>query len=410
MPDYPHLGWDPAPGSPPAVAALRTRLRASAEALGTAHRLIDRLTAESHHWHGEAADAFRTALDDETATCLRAAHRSTARAASALGRWHDDLVSHQSTARHYDTLAHEALTTLSHAEPHATHLRSLPDPPARELHRATETVREARESLAGVRRLARELEETHRAAAGKVAEGLRWAERLAPEEPGLLDKVLEWVDEDLGDVLSDVSAGAGFLALILGASCPPLGLALLFIGTGASIGALALHTADPHLRRSLKEGLTKGEFNAGFWDSVVTLTGDALGSVPGVASIAHGAKSASTAVHAATAAGESGAVAMTHVGYAGFTQGAKSAMDDMRHVENPLTEWALRSTPEGVKSTVKYGFPTAGAATAASHYTPLNDDETYTSGATGVDGARAVLDDGPSSAAKLSQAWASLTR
>ncbi|MFF9867224.1 hypothetical protein ACF1G0_17670 [Streptomyces sp. NPDC013953] len=38
---FPHLGWNPAPGSPAEIAALRSKLTASASALGTAYRLVD---------------------------------------------------------------------------------------------------------------------------------------------------------------------------------------------------------------------------------------------------------------------------------------------------------------------------------------------------------------------------------
>ncbi|MFI1395566.1 hypothetical protein [Streptomyces sp. NPDC020681] len=412
MPDYPHLGWNPAPGSPAAILALQTKLSTSAAALGTAHRLVDQLLGESTYWRGEAADAFRSALDGDLPRYLRNAHRSVSKAASHLRRWHDDLVGHQATARRYDTQAKLDRTALTKAEAGYDRLRSAPDTTEPELLAAAEAVTKAREALESVRRLARELEETHRAEAGRVAKGLEGATgRLAPQEPGVLDEVLRWVDEDLGDFLSDVSAVAGFLALVIGPFFPPAGLALLFVATGASIGALALHATDSRIQKSMKDGFTKGEFDADFWDSTVTLTGDALGSVPGVAAIAHGAKSATAAVHAAGAIGDS-AAAMTAVraGSDSFVIGAKSAMNGMREVENPLTAWALQHTSDPVQKAVKYALPGAGVGTVATHYGPWSDDQTVSDSATAVDGGRAVLDDGPSSAAKAAHAWASLTR
>ncbi|WP_413777703.1 putative T7SS-secreted protein [Streptomyces sp. AM8-1-1] len=410
-PDYPHLGWNPVPGNPSAVSTLQTKLTSSAEALGTAHRLVSELLGQSSFWRGEAADAFRAAIDGELPRYLKNAHRSVSKAAKQLGRWHDDLVSYQATARRYDTQAKLDTAAITKAEAHHDLLRAAASTPEPELRAAAESVTKAREALASVRKLARELEDAHGAEAGRIAKGLNEAtERLAPKEPGALDRFLKWVDEDLGDLLSDISAGAGFLALVLGPVCAPLGLALLFVATGASIGALALHATDSRIHKSLKDGFTKGKFDADFWDSTVTLTGDALGSVPGVAAIAHGAKSASAAVHAGGAVADAGAMAAMRAGSDGFAGGAKTAMDDMRRVENPLTGWALQSTPVAVKESVKYGLPAAGAATAVSHYTPLDDNETFANSATGADGFRAVVDDGPSSGAKLAQAWTSLVR
>ncbi|GGZ33703.1 hypothetical protein GCM10010387_29870 [Streptomyces inusitatus] len=411
MSDHPHLGWNPTPGSPPAIAALRTGLASSAASLATAHRLLDQLLGESSFWHGQAADAFRTALDGELPRYLRDAHRSVSHAARELSRWHDDLLSLQATARRYDTRAGLCAQTLTHARTHELHLRAAPSTPPHTLRTATTAVTDAQDALDSVLRLARELEEEHHARARRIAKSLDEAvERLAPEEPGVLGKVLKWVEEDLGDLLSDVSAIAGFLALVIGPFFAPAGLALLFVATGASLGALALHSTDPKVQRSLKNGFTKGEFDAEFWDNAVTLTGDALGSVPGLASIAQGAKSATAAAHTAQAVAGSGITTTTRAGAQGFGNGTVSAMDEMRQVENPLTSWALRRTPEPVQRTVKYALPASGAATAMSHYGPWSDDETVSHGATAVDGARAALDDGPGSAAKAARVWTSLNR
>ncbi|WP_405804664.1 hypothetical protein OG729_05610 [Streptomyces sp. NBC_00210] len=409
MPEYPHLGWDPAPGSPSAIAALQKKLSTSATALGTAHRLVDELLGESTYWRGEAAEAFRGALDGDLPRHLKNAHRSVSKAASKLRVWHDDLVGYQATARRYDTRAKLDAAALTRAESHEEHVRSAPDLPEAELRTAGEAVTRAREALESVRRLARELEETHRVGAGRVARALNEAtERLAPPEPGAFDRVLRWLDEDLGDFLSDVSAAVGFAAMVVGPFCPAVGLALLFVATGASIGALAHHLTDSRVQKSLKDGFTKGDFDASFWDSAVTVTGDALGSVPGVAAIAQGAKSASAAAQAATAVADSGRLAAVRAGSEAFTSAAKNAMDGMRQVENPLTGWALRSTHPVVHESVAYTLSGTGAATAISHFTPLDDNETAANSATVVDGARAVLDDGPSSAAKAAHAWASL--
>ncbi|MCX4820624.1 hypothetical protein OG883_12015 [Streptomyces sp. NBC_01142] len=411
MPEYPYLGWNPVPGSPSAISALQRKLSTSATALGTAHRLVNQLLGESAYWQGEAADAFRGALDGDLPRYLKNAHRSVSKAASQLQTWHDDLVGYQATAKRYDARAELDQAAVTRAEAHHEKTRTAPELTESELTAAADAVTKAREALESVRKLARELEETHRMEAGRIARALNEAtDKLAPQEPGALDKALKWLDEDLGDFLSDVSAAVGFAALILGPFFPAVGLVLLFVAAGASMGALAHHLTDSKVQKSLKDGFTKGEFDADFWDSAVTVTGDTLGSVPGVAAIAHGAKSASAATHAATAVVDSGGLAAMRVGSEGFARGAKTTMDGMRQVENPLTEWALRGTPHLVKEGVKYTFSGAGAATAGSHYTSHDDNEAVSHTATAVDGTRAVLDDGPSAAAKAAHAWASLSR
>ncbi|MFJ8647653.1 putative T7SS-secreted protein [Streptomyces sp. NPDC093546] len=403
---FPHLGWDPAPGSPAEIAALRSKLTSSATALGTAHRLVQQLLGESSYWKGEAADAFREALDGELPRYLGNAHRSLTKAASRLGTWHDSLVSYQATARRYETQAVLHAKSLRSAESTHAATTSRADASPSDLHAATTALTEAREALQHVRRLARELEETHRAEAARVAKCLDEAtDRLAPEEPGVLSRAIDWISEDLGDVLSDVSAVMGFAGLVLGAAFPPLGLGLMIVATGASMGALGLHLSDDKVRASLRDGFTKGEFDADFWDNAVTLTGDTLGSIPGVAALAEGTK----ALRASTSLTGSGTLADLGAGAREFADASKSSIDELRHIESPLTEWALREAHPRVRDGVKYGVPATGAVTAASHYSPLDENETVSNSATAVDGTRAAIEDAPTSAARLAHVWASLS-
>ncbi|MET9800497.1 putative T7SS-secreted protein [Streptomyces sp. NPDC006368] len=403
---FPHLGWDPAPGSPTEIAALRTRLASSATALGTAHRLVDQLLTESSYWKGEAADAFREALDGDLPRYLRNAHRSLTKAAGRLGAWHDALVDYQATARRYETQAGLCAKRLRAAESSYASTTARADASASALTSAADALTEARDALAHVRRLARELEETHRTEASGIAKALNEAtDKLAPKEPGALSKALKWIEEDLGDVLSDVSAILGFVSLVIGVAFPPVGLAVMILATGASMGALALHLADSKVRTSLRDGFTKGKFDADFWNNAVTLTGDTLGSVPGVAALAQGAKS----VRAASTITGSATLADLGAGARELASASKSSLDELRQVENPLSAWALQEAHPAVRSGVKYGVPATGAVTAGSHYTSLNDDDTFSNSTTAVDGTRAVIDDAPTSAARVAHVWASLS-
>ncbi|MER5884789.1 hypothetical protein ABT160_13245 [Streptomyces sp. NPDC001941] len=407
MTAYEHLGWDPAPGSPTEIAALAGKLGASAKALGTAHDLVTRLLAESGGWRGEAAGAFREALDGELPGQLGRARRSLAKAAGGLTRWHDDLVGYRETARRYDARAARDTTALRAAEGAYERARTTGE----DLEAAGAALTRARAALASVLVAARELEETHRAGAsavakcleGEVGKGLRG-------EVGWLERGLGWVDENLGDLLSDVSAVSGLLAVTVGALFPPVGVALLFVAAGASTGALAVHLADPKVRASLKDGLTRGKCDAEFWDNAVTVTGDALGSVPGVAVLGHGARSATAAARVAAAAGEAGSLTGLRSLAGEFAGGAHTAMSELRTVENPLSEWALRRASPTVRTVANVAVPATGAATAVSHYTPLDEDEAFSGTATVVDGARTLTDDAPGTAAKAAHAWTSLSR
>ncbi|WP_455360242.1 hypothetical protein [Streptomyces sp. SYSU K21746] len=418
-PVYPHLGWNPAPGSATEIGALHTKLSASATSLGTAHRLIDRLLGESAYWQGEAADAFRDAIDGDLPRYLRNAHRSVSKAAKQLHAWHEDLVGYQALARKYEAQAKEHRAAVATAEStHATAAThpdlTAPDPSAaaaasRTLDAATASVTRARAALESVRKLARELEETHRAEASRIAKALNEAtDRLAPREPGALSEFVDWMVEDLSDILSGVSAIAGFAGLVLSAVFPPVGLALLIVATGTSLAALVLHASDPKIRKSLTGGFTKGEFGSEFWKSTVTLTGDALGAVPGVAAVAQGAKAGCAAARTASAVPDAAMPAIARAGAREFTGASKSAMEELRDIDNPLTGWALRHASSGVQQTAKYGLPATGAATAIGGFTSLDENDTYSHTATAVDGARNIIDDGPSNVAKAAHAWAAL--
>ncbi|MGW0613583.1 WXG100 family type VII secretion target [Streptomyces sp. NPDC002788] len=85
---YPNLGWNPVPGIPAEVAALQQKVKAAADALDSSHRQIERLLGESAHWEGDAADAFRDALDGELPKYMKNAARSLDKAAASLeARW-----------------------------------------------------------------------------------------------------------------------------------------------------------------------------------------------------------------------------------------------------------------------------------------------------------------------------------
>ncbi|MEV6786097.1 hypothetical protein [Streptomyces sp. NPDC051098] len=406
-PDYPHLGWNPVPGNPSAVSTLQTKLNSSAEALGTAYRLVTELLGQSSFWHGEAADAFRAAIDGELPKYLKNAHRSVSKAAKQLGRWHDDLVSYQATARRYDTQAKLDTATITKAEAHHDLLRAAASTPEPELRAAAESVTKAREALASVRKLARELEEAHGAEAGRIAKGLNEATvKLAPKEPGVLSKAANWLDDNLGDVLSLLSASVALLAIFVAA---PVTVPLLFAAAGLSLAALISHASDPKHSSALKAGFTQGKFNGQFWSSAVTLGGDALGALPGVGAVAQGAKGMTAVSRSSIAAGES---ASTTFRNSARTFGADSslAMREADEAPKPVLEWVVRRTSPDVEKPLQTGLASSAVITAGVGLTPVEDDERVRNTATGADGARIAASDGPGAGVNAARTWTQLTR
>lgn len=371
MSDSAALGFDPAPGNPVAVQALAKKLHSSASSLAETCRVIDSLVSHSAAWQGEAASAFRASLSQELPRNLRAAHTSLAEAARRLTGWHDTLVSHRTLAARYASRAAAATTE---------------------------------EALSDARRLAHELASEHAAAARRVAKTLTaTAQRLAPKEPGVLESIWNKIVDDPADALSNASAILGAVGAAVAVICAPAGMGIMLVAGGLSLAALTMHLADPTFRKPLADGFTKGKFDAGFWKSGVTLLGDGLGAVPGVAAVASGAKAGTVAARAAMAIPEASALSGLSPGAGAFAQTTWSTANELRTVESPLTLWALRSSTPEVREGVGVGVAATGAATAGLGY--AFDGDTAENSYTAVDGTRVVLDDAPSAVAKSARFW-----
>ncbi|WP_328928691.1 hypothetical protein OG429_31825 [Streptomyces sp. NBC_00190] len=372
MTDHATLGFDPAPGDPAAVLALTRKLSASAASLGEASRVVKALVSHSSDWQGEAATAFRASLSQDLPRYLGSAHTSLAEAAKRLTGWHETLVAHRALAARYEAQAASAKSP---------------------------------EALADARRLARELATEHATEARRVAQTLDTAsDRLAPKEPGLLSSIWHKIVDDPGDALSNASAVLGLLGAGIALACPPAGLAVMLVAGGLSLAALTTHLADPKFRKPLVDGATRGEFDADFWKSSVTLLGDAAGSVPGLAAVASGAKAGAAAARAAmVAAPEASALSSLGEGATAFRSTTWSTANTLREVESPLTAWALRESPQHVRDRVGVAVAGAGATTAVLDY--ASDSDAVEHGSTAADGVRGVLDDAPSTVAKSRQFW-----
>ncbi|CAL9403696.1 hypothetical protein SUDANB6_01509 [Streptomyces sp. enrichment culture] len=411
---YPHLGFNPAPGSVSAVSDLTAKLRRSAQTIADAHRMIENLRSGSS-WEGDAAVAFREQLDGALPTNLKNAHTSITRAAAALADWQKALDGYQDRARTLDGQAKEAKGRIEAAEGREkaasgnpdlklagrtfTDDAALKDAQARldkateELNKAREAVNDARTAYDDVIKRARELEEDHSTDARGKARVLRDStEKLAPEEPNWFEKSMDWVDENLTDVLGAVAAIAGLAALFFAV---PVGPALLLVAAAASAATMISRLSDPKVWASLKDGFTKGEFDADFWNNSVGLAGDALGVVPGVGAVARGINGAA---RSASASGE-----VLSLGQKLSSAGSKTWLAAERLASggpSPLSSWLVKGTsnPAHYGHLLDKGVASAGVLTGtygvAKNAWEEIKNPTAESVGTGMDAGRALTFDG----------------
>lgn len=413
MTSYPSLGFDPAPGSVPVVSELTSRLQKSAQTISEAHKMIENLRSGGD-WEGDAAVAFREQLDGALPTNLKNAHSSITKAAAALADWQKALDGYQQRARALDGDAKDAKGRIETAEGQEKSASANPDlklagktftddaelrnAQAR-LDRATEELTKAREAVTNAKtaysdviRKAQELQEEHGTDARGKARVLRDStDKLAPEEPNWFEKAMDWVGDNLTDILGAIAAIAGLAALFFAV---PVGPILLLVAAAASAATLISRLSNPVVRASLKDGFTKGEFDADFWSNSIGVVGDALGVVPGASSLIRG-------VNGAVRAANAGTEALT-LGQKLASAGGKTltVAERIRTAENPLTMWLVKgaSNPQAVAGIIDTGVAGAGALTGTYGVAKnLWDDiknPTAENIGTGMDGARAGSFDG----------------
>ncbi|WP_282704238.1 putative T7SS-secreted protein [Streptomyces sp. CC219B] len=318
---YPALEFVPCPGDAHSAKHVANIVQRTAKALD---EISDALhgTGEAD-WKGHHADAFREQFDDDFRPKIDQAKRSFGKAARALTDWADEMPAWQRKAEALESQAQDAKDAMRAAKDKLSGLPPKPlldlppkdDAAARKQEKA-EKDRSAAELAAStaesdldrIRAQARKLATDYDLEGRSVARRLDKAMNIAPNEPGLLDKLgdvladigkalgaldeviagavkaavadaIKWLSEHayaiaaLGDVLATVSAVLGAASLVmLGLSVffPPLALGAVAVSIasgGFALGALALHSTARL---------------AGGSDVVSnrTLAQDALGSLP----------------------------------------------------------------------------------------------------------------------------------
>ncbi|WP_037619278.1 hypothetical protein [Streptomyces aureus] len=402
-PDYPHLGFDPVPGSTETVGGLRKKLTGCAKVLEETHGLVTRLM-DGSYWKGDAAVAFREQLDGGPLPLnLRNAARSVRKAAGQLDRWEGELDDFQRRAKRLEQDAKDAQAALDRAHGRAATAADSPDLDGKgaahdaahkSLTKAKAAVDDAEDALRRIRGKARELAEEHerraRLRAGRIREATR---KLAPHEPGWFDSALDWITENLPDILSTLGAVIGLVALFVVSGGTVA--AVLLLATAALSGtALALRVfGDPTLRESLWDGFTKGEFDIDFWSNVVTVGGDALGVLPGIGAVGKGA------AIAVRATGEAGEVLTLSQRAARFGTETMEHAKSIAELDNALLGFTVRGArAASIAKTVEVTSASIGVGTAGFGLVmaavDTDDDGLKDGSVASVDGARLGLDAG----------------
>ncbi|KEG40734.1 MULTISPECIES: enoyl-CoA hydratase/isomerase family protein [Streptomyces] len=284
---YPNIGRNPTPGSVEDTRELAKRLGSLASELGTAVRQLERI--ECGAWKGKTALAFTEYVGQDVTPLVRKSYESFGKASRALHRWADELADFQDEAARLDKAAGKALDAKDTAEKEAK-------------GKGSDDLATAAGDVDGVIQKVHGLEERYKQAAARIGKELDKAADIAPNEPGFWDKLGQsiadawdatgdWLKEHadlikvIGDVLSDVTAVLGMLAIVT-LPFPPL--AAIF-GTAALIGSglsLAAH------------GVAKA---AGADVSWLQVGLDAVGLLPGIGLFGKGIKVVGRADALATA-------------------------------------------------------------------------------------------------------------
>ncbi|MFJ6070322.1 hypothetical protein ACIQFU_05655 [Streptomyces sp. NPDC093065] len=398
-PEYPHLGFNPVPGDTECVRGLEKKLSGCAKVLQEAYDLVTKLL-DGSYWKGDAAVAFREQLDGGPLPLnLKNAAHSVRKAAKQLDRWEGELDDFQRRARKLEGDAKDAQAVVDRARGRVERAGGGDGDTARKaLTRANGDLDDAEAELRKIIGRAERLAEEHEEKAGYRARKIRDATRkLVPHEPGWFDEVLDWLGDNLPDILSFVAGSIGVVALLLSG---PLGwgiatvAALMLTASGLSLAALGLRLADPEVRASLWDGMTKGELDADFWSNAVSVGADAAGALPGIAAVAKGSFEATRAVR------RSGQVLDFWQRAGTYGSRIVDEAGAITTLENSMVARAVRgfSDPGRAASVVSGTSAIVGVGTGGfglyNKVVDAEDDGIKDGTVAGIDGSRLVLDGG----------------
>ncbi|MDQ0406074.1 putative T7SS-secreted protein [Streptomyces sp. NPDC000349] len=395
-PSYPRLGFNPVPGDTEAVRGLEKKLSGCAKVLQEAYDLVTKLL-DGSYWKGDAAVAFREQLDGGPLPLnLKNAAHSIRKAARQLDRWEAELGDFQRRARKLEEDARDARAAVERAQGRVD--KAGDDPDRKVLTRANGDLEDAQDELNKVIGKAKRLAGEHEEKAGHRARKIRDAtKKLVPHEPGWFDEALDWLGDNLPDILSFTAGLVGVAALLLAG---PMGwgvaalAALLLTASGLSVGALALRLMDSEVRASILDGITKGELDADFWSNAVSVGADFAGALPGVGAVAKGSIEALHASRTATSSlsfwQKAAAYGSRSLDEAGHISGLENSLvaRAVRGFSNPEKAAKIAAVASGLTGTSTGGLGLYGKAVDA------EDDGIKDGAVAAIDGSRLILDNG----------------
>jgi hypothetical protein len=272
--DFPALGFIPCPGDQESMDSVAQTFSDTAEVL---NEVLAVLTgADEGEWRGETARAFREMLEDDFQPKVDAAYQSFSDARRAISDWLVDMEDFQQRAA---TLEDEAATARDQVQTAQAAVTGLPpasetsgseeqepedggESPEEERERLESDLTTAEGALEDVRGRARTLQDEYNEAGRDIADRLRDAMDLAPNEPGWLSSAIDgfsgWMDSigdliddfgssiidvltELAPILSKIGEIAGLLSFVAGlmAFIPIPGFQAL-AGVSLALGAISL--------------------------------------------------------------------------------------------------------------------------------------------------------------------------
>ncbi|WP_437037069.1 putative T7SS-secreted protein [Streptomyces sp. enrichment culture] len=286
-------------------------------------------------WKGKAAEVFREKFDDEFRPRMDDARDSFCDAATVLEDWAAYMETKQAEAARLEDQAAKVNEQLGKAHSIADKLKDADDDKTTQDHKdaiqgADRALNAKEHELEKLRRRGRRLAGNYQEYGKEIADRLKSAMNIAPNEPGMWDKLGDAI-ADLGEAIADLPGQVGELLSDIGdwikshadwitVAASVIGVIAIFcpvlapLAIGLSAVAFAAHASAYGW-----SGLwpPTGE-RIGNW---LTLGGDALGMVPGVGAAFRGVKAG---VKAGRAAG--GVVAGTKVGIKTAGATAKNLM------------------------------------------------------------------------------------
>ncbi|QKW08898.1 enoyl-CoA hydratase/isomerase family protein [Streptomyces sp. NA04227] len=286
-PQLPAIGRDPTPGDVLETRNLARRINGLATDLGTTVRELEQVSCGA--WKGKTAVAFAGHVGEDLTPLFKKSHESFSKAASALSRWATQLQEFQDETDRLEKAAQKALDERDDAKTRedAKSAEGGKGDGKGEGADKGKSLADAEIAVGEAMSWLHDLDDRYAKAAKKIGEDLEKAGNIAPNKPGLFDRIAdgfkgmaEWVKDHadiialVGDLLSDLTAILGLLAIIT-LPFPPL--AAIF-GTAALItGGLAL---GAHSLAKL----------AGADVSWAKIGLDAVGLLPGIGLFGKGAK------------------------------------------------------------------------------------------------------------------------